>query len=62
MKKAALHNLGCKVTSYETQAMIGLFKEKGYEIVTINELIYHDNYHIDSSGMQISDVPSDSAG
>ena len=31
--RAALHNLGCKVNSYETQAMTELLKEAGYEIV-----------------------------
>lgn len=33
MKKAALHNLGCKVNAYETEAMQQLLKEAGYEIV-----------------------------
>lgn len=55
------HNNAQHVLEYLPQILSNL-KEKGYEIVTINELIYHDNYHIDSSGMQISDVPSDSAG
>ena len=32
-KKAALHNLGCKVTAYETEAMRQLLEEAGYEIV-----------------------------
>lgn len=32
-KKAALHNLGCKVNSYETEAMRQLLEEEGYEIV-----------------------------
>lgn len=36
-KRVSFHNLGCKVNSYETQAMIGLFKEKGYEIVDFDE-------------------------
>lgn len=31
--RAALHNLGCKVNSYETQAMAELLKEAGFEIV-----------------------------
>ena len=30
-KKAALHNLGCKVNSYETEAMQQLLEENGYE-------------------------------
>ena len=33
MKKCALHNLGCKVNSYETQAMQQMMTEAGYEIV-----------------------------
>lgn len=33
MKKVALHNLGCKVNAYETEAMAELLKNNGYEIV-----------------------------
>ena len=33
-KKAALHNLGCKVNAYETEAMSLLLEEAGYEIVS----------------------------
>jgi threonylcarbamoyladenosine tRNA methylthiotransferase MtaB len=33
MKKAALHNLGCKVNAYETEAMQQLLEKNGYEIV-----------------------------
>ena len=33
MKKCALHNLGCKVNSYETQVMQQMMEEAGYEIV-----------------------------
>ena len=32
-KKAALHNLGCKVNAYETEAMGQLLEHAGYEIV-----------------------------
>ena len=32
-KKAALHNLGCKVNSYETEAMQELLEKAGYDIV-----------------------------
>ncbi len=32
-KKAALHNLGCKVNAYETEAMQQLLENAGYEIV-----------------------------
>ena len=31
--KAALHNLGCKVNAYETEAMQQILEEAGYEIV-----------------------------
>ena len=37
MKKAALHNLGCKVNAYETEAMQELLIEAGYEIVDFHE-------------------------
>lgn len=37
MKKAALHNLGCKVNSYETEAMQQMLEEAGYEIVPFKE-------------------------
>ncbi len=33
MAKAALHNLGCKVNAYETDAMQQMLSEAGYEIV-----------------------------
>lgn len=36
-KKVALHNLGCKVNAYETEAMGELMEEKGYEIVPFEE-------------------------
>ncbi len=32
-KRAALHNLGCKVNAYETEAMGQLLSEAGYELV-----------------------------
>ena len=37
MKKAALHNLGCKVNGYETEAMQKLLEEDGYDIVPFHE-------------------------
>lgn len=37
MKKVALHNLGCKVNAYETEAMQELLEEHGYEIVPFKE-------------------------
>lgn len=36
-RKAALHNLGCKVNAYETEAMQELLEEGGYEIVPFSE-------------------------
>ncbi|WP_277258643.1 tRNA (N(6)-L-threonylcarbamoyladenosine(37)-C(2))-methylthiotransferase MtaB [Merdimonas faecis] len=36
-KKAALHNLGCKVNAYETEAMQELLEDSGYEIVPFHE-------------------------
>mgnify|MGYP000495969361 FL=1 len=35
--KAALHNLGCKVNAYETEAMQELLEQHGYEIVPFKE-------------------------
>ena len=32
MKRVALHNLGCKVNAYETEAMQQLLEEAGYEV------------------------------
>lgn len=37
MRKAALHNLGCKVNAYETAAMRELLEGAGYEIVPFQE-------------------------
>lgn len=37
MKKAALHNLGCKVNAYETESMQQLLEEAGYEIVPFEQ-------------------------
>lgn len=37
MKKVALHNLGCKVNAYETEAMQELLERNGYEIVPFQE-------------------------
>ena len=38
MKKAALHNLGCKVNAYETEAMQQMLEDAGYEIVPFSEV------------------------
>lgn len=37
MKKVALHNLGCKVNAYETEAMQEMLEKEGYEIVPFRE-------------------------
>ncbi len=37
MRKAALHNLGCKVNAYETEAMQELLEQAGYSIVPFHE-------------------------
>ncbi len=37
MKKVALHNLGCKVNAYETEAMQEMLANNGYEIVPFKE-------------------------
>lgn len=37
MRRAALHNLGCKVNAYETEAMQQLLEDAGYEIVPFGE-------------------------
>ena len=37
MKKVALHNLGCKVNAYETEAMQQQLEERGYEIVPFDQ-------------------------
>ena len=46
MATAAFYTLGCKVNQYETEALIELFKNKGYEIVTFGE--YADVYVINT--------------
>ncbi len=46
MKKAALHNLGCKVNAYETEAMQQILEEAGYEIVPFTD--YADVYVINT--------------
>ncbi len=37
MRKAAFHNLGCKVNAYETESMQQLLEQCGYEIVPFEE-------------------------
>ena len=38
MKNVALHNLGCKVNSYELEVMQQKLREKGYNIVAFDEI------------------------
>ena len=38
MKRAALHNLRCKVNAYETEAMEELLKKDGFTIVGFDEM------------------------
>ena len=37
MKTVAYHNLGCKVNSYEMDAMLQALRQKGYQIVSFDE-------------------------
>ncbi|SEF40859.1 tRNA (N(6)-L-threonylcarbamoyladenosine(37)-C(2))-methylthiotransferase MtaB [Lachnospira multipara] len=48
MKKVALHSLGCKVNSYETESMEELFRKAGYEIVPFKEDVLADVYVINT--------------
>lgn len=44
--KVAFYTLGCKVNAYETEAVMELFKDKGYDIVDYND--FSDVYIINS--------------
>lgn len=46
MKKVAFYTLGCKVNQYETEAMLEMFKEDGYEQVDSED--YADVYVINT--------------
>ncbi len=48
LKKAAIHNLGCKVNSYEAESMELMLKNAGYEIVPFDENIIADVYIINT--------------
>lgn len=48
-----MHN-GAKYTADALQSIIDGLKDKGYEFVTMSELIMKENYHIDHMGRQIS--------
>jgi len=47
------HN-GTKHTADSLEMLLKNIKQKGYEILPVSELIYKDNYKIDSTGMQIN--------
>ena len=46
------HN-GTKHTAESLDMLIKNIKSKGFEIVKVSDLIYKDNYRIDSNGMQL---------
>jgi polysaccharide deacetylase family sporulation protein PdaB len=51
------HNNG-KYTAEALPEIIAFVKEKGYEVVPVSELLYKDNYYIDSNtGAQIQKPP-----
>lgn len=49
------HN-GTKHTADSLELLIHNIKEKGYDIVTVSELMYKENYKIDGNGVQIKDI------
>ena len=51
------HNNAQHVLEYLPQVLENL-RNSGYEVVKIDDLIYHEDYHIDNKGIQISDAPS----
>ena len=46
-----MHN-GTESTALSLDAIIKSIKEKGYQLVTVSELIYKENYSIDINGVQ----------
>lgn len=49
-----MHN-GAKYTKDALETVILSLKAKGYEFVTLSELVYKDHFHMDATGKQISD-------
>ena len=49
------HN-GTKHTADSLEMLIHNIKEKGYDIVTVSELIYKENFRIDNNGVQRRDM------
>lgn len=47
------HN-GTKHTADSLDMILKNIKQKGYEVVPVSDLIYKDNYKIDSTGMQVN--------
>jgi Uncharacterized protein family UPF0004. len=45
-KIVSFFTLGCKVNQYETEAMVEIFKNSGYDVVNFNE--YADVYIINT--------------
>ena len=52
MIRVGFITLGCKVNIYESNAIKNELIKKGYEIVPISELIYKENYEMDTQGRQ----------
>lgn len=48
------HN-GTKHTADGLDMLLKNIKQKGFEVVTVSDLIYPDNYTIDSNGTQIKE-------
>ena len=49
------HN-GAKYTAQALDTMLTTLKGKGYEVVPVSELIWRENYHIDTNGKQIPEL------
>lgn len=47
-----MHN-GTKHTADSLDMLLNNIKQKGYDVVPVSELIYQDNYKIDTTGMQM---------
>lgn len=46
-----MHN-GTENTANSLDMLISNIKNKGYEVVTVSDLIYKENYEIDNNGVQ----------
>ena len=49
-----MHN-GAKYTKDALETVIRTLQTKGYEFVTLSELVYKDQFHMDATGKQIPD-------